>query len=762
MKRILLPLLLTISIAAQGQVGVGRWRDCLDYARVEHVEPAGEMVYAAARNGIFCYDTLYGTIERLNKTTGLSDMGIATMAYDPQSRYLVVAYTNSNIDLLHDGSVYNLSDIKRSEISGDKSIYSIRFRAGKAYLATGFGIVVVDLSRHEIKEPLYIGAGGAYTIVRDLVFGPDSLYAATGEGLKRISLDETHMGISDRWTVDNRLAGHTITMLGYFGDRLLAAGFTYDPEWLSLYSLQGNSVEKWNGGNVQSMRVGGGMVAVTHEVGIACYNSQLQRVDSLHSYDWGALACHDAVATDAHTLWAGHEWGGLFRLRPSGNTYLMPEGPFSQDNSYRIVGFDNRTMICPGGHSTTYANAYINANLPTTYGTHWTSLGSANLGGVTDLLDAAVNPRDTNEVVVALWGTGVATIRDNEVQQIYNQGNTDGALQPYNIDGYSTLRTGALQFDRQGNLWVLVSNSSSALAKRASDGSWQSFNTSALSSDPSVDKLVCDSITGYLWFCGRDNVIYVHDGKERMARVSPNSGSKLSTDAIGALVQDRSGNIWIGTNKGIKVIYDGYNAFRNGGNGESAPVNCSNITITNGEFFEYLMAYESITAIAIDGANRKWVGTSAGGLYLLSASGLEQLQHFTAENSPLFSNKIIALSVQPATGEVFIGTDRGVQVFRSTATYAESTPLPEVYAFPNPVRPDYNGPIAIKGFTRDGLVHIVDAAGHTVFSTQALGGQAIWNGRTLDGAPVASGVYYVFAADGEGRNRSVAKILVVR
>ena len=134
----------------------------------------------------------------------------------------------------------------------------------------------------------------------------------------------------------------------------------------------------------------------------------------------------------------------------------------------------------------------------------------------------------------------------------------------------------------------------------------------------------------------------------------------------------------------------------------------------------------------------------------------------SSENSPLFSNKIITLGIQPRTGEVYIGTDQGLQVYRSTATYAESFALDDIHAFPNPVRPDYDGPIAIKGFTRDGLVHITDASGHTVYSTQALGGQAMWNGRTANGERVASGVYYVFAADGEGNNRSVTKILIVR
>ena len=174
------------------------------------------------------------------------------------------------------------------------------------------------------------------------------------------------------------------------------------------------------------------------------------------------------------------------------------------------------------------------------------------------------------------------------------------------------------------------------------------------------------------------------------------------------------------------------------------------------------MAYEDVTSIVVDGANRKWVGTASGGLYLLSANGMEQIRHFTAANSPLFSDKILSLAIQPRSGEVYVGTDYGVQVYRSDATYAELTPDEHVYAFPNPVRPGYEGPVAIKGFTRNALVHITDASGRVVYSAQALGGQVVWNVRTADGDRVAAGVYYVFASDAEGRNRSVAKILVVR
>ena len=767
-SRILFPLfvfLFTLSVPSRSQTAIGHWRDCLDYSWVNYVAHAGDRIYAGARSGVFCYDLEDNTLTRFCKGNGLNDGGVAAMNYDPVTKCLVVAYNNSNVDLVMDGRTYNLSDIKRSEILGDKNIYHVRFANRRAYLTTGFGVVVVNIDRQEIKETWYLGAGGTYTPVYDMAFFSDSIYAATGEGLKRLSRNETHPTVSDRWDTDHRIDGETIFEMTVVGSHLLVATHTYMPDMDNLYRKTDAGFALMFTDELHSLHVGGGYLAISTGDGVKTYDTSLNYYGEVTDYHWGSLVPNDAVYGSDGTLWVAHQWEGIIGLHGDGTEeYRCPDGPSSGDNTYRLVPFNYRMMLCPGGHTSTYASAYLAPNLFTSVGRSWSLLDKSNgmLDGMSDLVDVAVNPRDTNELVAALWGYGLASIRDNQVQAFYNNATTGGALVPYTSGSYSRLNTGAVAFDRKGDLWVLNSHSTHALAVRRSDGTWEKFSTMAMVSTPEVDKLICDSITGYKWFCGRSNVIYVHDGENHMAKVNPNNGSKLVTDAVSVLAQDQNGNIWIGTNKGIKVIYDGIKAFQNGGNGETSPVTCSNITISNGEFAEYLMAYESITAIAVDGANRKWVGTANGGLYLISANGLDQLEHFTIANSPLLSDKIIALGINERTGEVYVGTDKGLQVYRGTATYAESFPLDKVYAFPNPVKPGYDGPIAIKGFTRNGIVHITDAAGHTVYSTTAEGGQAVWNGRTQSGERVASGVYYVFASDAQGDNRSVAKILIIR
>ena len=763
MKRLPLTLMLLLAaLTAAGQTAVGHWRDCLDFSRVNRVAVSPDGISAAGRGGLFLFDPDDMTITTLSRSTGLSDVGVATIAYGEGS--LVTAYTNSNIDILQNGRIYNLSDIKRSSISGDRNIYSIRFRNGTAYLCTGFGVVVVNLTRHEIKETYYIGAAGSYTAVYDLAFTADSIYAATAEGLKRVSLDEPFPGISDRWHSDHRLDGTTVTMLCSVGSHLLASGYGSNPNISHMYELRGTDATMLLSGELRSMQCAAGRLAVCIDGNVNTYDTALTLVAEHCCYTWGTLDALDACPAADGSLWVAHSWDGLVGLHADGTDETRkPAGPYNADNVFRLVPVGNKMMVCPGGHTPTYSANYTPANLLTTDGRSWSALDNSNgnLSGLYDIVDVAA--QDKNTLLAASWGNGILSITDNSVGTVYNQSNTDGALQPFTSGDWTSLIVGGLAADRDGNVWALNTRSPRPLAVRHKDGTWESVNTESMTgSQPELDKIVYDSVNHYIWFAGRSNNIYVHDGKNRMARIDPNNGSRMATENVNAMVQDRQGNIWIGTNKGIKIIYDGYHAFQNGGSGETAPVACNNITITNGSFAEYLMAYENITCIAVDGANRKWVGTAAGGLYLLSSGGMDEIQNFTTANSPLFSNKIVCLGIHPSTGDVYIGTDHGLQVYRSSATYAEPYTADTVYAYPNPVRPGYDGPIAIKGLARDARVHITDAAGHTIFATQALGGQAIWNGRTAAGDPVTSGVYHVFASDNYGANRTVVKILIIR
>ena len=772
----LLVLCGTHTATSVAQTAIGTWRDGFTYQSCSAVAVTPQRIYAAAGNALLCYDKQLDATMRLSKVEGLSDVGVATIAWHQPSQQLIVAYDNSNIDLLSaDGSkVTNLSDIKRSNISGDKKIYALRCHGQKAYAACGFGIVCLDMARHEIDETYYIGPQGSHLAVYDIAIGESLIVAATANGLYHADAGTRFLNIADNWHRDTTslLSNTAVSQLAYLAGNYYA--LVQNASDTTLYtSSNGTDWLPRLSGNIRSVSSSQDkyIIVVYNDHVSVCIPSNtstvptLDPLNTIYTADWLNMDASHADMADDGTLWVAHRWAGLASYAPplgnSVKTYC-PQGPATQ-SIYRLKSWNHRVLATPGGKSPTYANIYYPAQLSICQGGHWSALErNAALDTLYDLLDAAINPKDTTEILAVSWGQGIIQIRNNQVVNVYNSHNTNGAIQAFSEGAFHTTRTGAVAFDRKGNAWFTNSLTDNAIVVRHTDGSWESYPTRNMVGSTETDKLLCDSINNYIWFGGAANRLYVlspSDGK--MAYVDPNRGSKLETASIGCFTQDHSGHIWLGTNKGIKVIYDTYHAFQNGGEGEQAPVSCSNI-LFQGENTEYLMAYENVTAIAVDGANRKWVGTSTGGLYLLSATGLEQLQHFTATNSPLPSNNILSIAIQPRSGEVFVATDRGLVIYRSTATYANSTVSDNVYAFPNPVRPDYNGLVAIKGFSRNALIHITDAGGHVLWIATAHGGQAVWDLHTTSGEQVQSGIYFVFGTDDDGNNRVATKIMVIR
>ncbi|MDY5969813.1 MAG: two-component regulator propeller domain-containing protein [Bacteroidales bacterium] len=750
----------------RAQIRVEAWRSHLSYNHIYSVQAAGKYAYAAAAQGMMRVDRTTGKRELLDKTTGLTDVGVSAFAYDSATKSLVIAYVNSNIDILQDGETFNVGDIRRSSISGDKSIRNIRFHGGNAYLACAFGVVALDLHRMEIKETYYL----PITPVLDLAFFGDTLYAATEKGVLCAPL-ASNLSIAANWMPADAplLAAQSVRHLAVTSAGwLLATVYDSSSAQSTLYartSATGFVPILYD--KIENVRVGKRHVLVCAGDSLLVFTPQMERYRSLGGIDWMSMEIEDADMDDDQHLWLAHKWAGLMEYDFEGGRLqnYSPQSPWT-DNVYRLVPDKGRILLCHGGKSKTGVNANLKAALGFFDNEAWHSMHPGDADTLRDIVSAAVNPNNAGEVLAAAWGYGIIRIVDGKLVDVFNEGNTSGALKPYSEGGFRSLRTGDVCFDRGGNAWMTNSLVQNGIVERRKDGTWHSYSIGSLYNATDIDHILFDTANGVLWFYGRVNrlcaIRVASDGSTQLAYVNPNNGSKVSTTAVNCLVQDYNGELWMGTDKGIKKIFDGYKIFQNGGKGELSPVSCSNILISEGDMVEYLMAYESVTAIVVDGANRKWVGTANGGLYLLSANGLTQLEHYTVVNSPLFSNKIVALAFNPQNGELFIGTDKGLLSFRTTATYAGSDNSEHIHVFPNPVQPGYDGLIAINGFSRNAIVHITDAAGHTVFTTTAHGGQAVWNKRTNSGEEVATGVYFVFASNEEGKMRAVTKILVIK
>lgn len=231
---------------------------------------------------------------------------------------------------------------------------------------------------------------------------------------------------------------------------------------------------------------------------------------------------------------------------------------------------------------------------------------------------------------------------------------------------------------------------------------------------------------------------------------------KVSPGSILCMAQDKNGVVWVGTEQGPFLFSNLTKVF-------DTDYTCSRVKIPRNDstnLADYLLKDEKIKAIAIDGANRKWIGTESSGVYLMSENGQETIQHFTTSNSPLLSNDILSIAINPKSGEVYFGTGLGIISYQGDAVEAGET-FGDVHAYPNPVREGYNGVITITGLVKDTQVKITDIAGNLVCETVSNGSIAIWDGKDVHGRKVSTGVYLAICANADGTQSTITKILVI-
>ena len=350
----------------------------------------------------------------------------------------------------------------------------------------------------------------------------------------------------------------------------------------------------------------------------------------------------------------------------------------------------------------------------------------------------------------------------------HNFETSNGGLQTISNDtneaSYGWLRVKDMIIDQNGLLWITNSLVEKGLAHMNVDGDWLSYNISSYNTKNShLGDIIIDN-QGKKWFIiakGGGIIVYddngspedINDDNDRLLTSAPGQGN-LPSNTVYSIALDNDGEVWVGTDNGIGVFYQTSEVF--GLNGD-----CQQILVETDGYVEPIITNESVTAIAIDGANRKWLGTKSSGVFVYSPDGRRKVKHFTEENSPILSNKINHISIDDNSGEVFISTEKGLISYKGEAT-AGGDKHGNVIVYPNPVKENYNGPIAIKNVVENSDIKITDIRGNLIKTTTAFGGQAIWDGKNKNGKRASTGVYLVFSTNSSGLETNVAKILFIK
>ncbi len=775
-KSTLIILLITclfplISIS-QG-AAIGSWRTHLPYDNIIDIAVVDNMVFAATPLSIFTYNKLDNRVDRFDKVKGLNDIGISKLGYNSNTDEILVAYTNTNLDIIRmDGSIINIPDIKEKEILGNKTINNIMFKDHYAYLSCGFGIVVLDMDRKEIYDTYYIGPDGNAINVLETTYNDTSLFAATENGIYFADINGSNLADYHQWYKDHRLIypdlpyNHVVA----FSGKIYANYFSGQSSHDTMFVYNGNSwdyFEKDNNSQHHQMNVVEDNMLIVNENAVQLFDKDMVLQYSIWKPDGQSIRPLSADMDDEF-VWVGDKSKGLVKTWNNGweAEFIKPNGPGS-NNIFQLDAGGSNVWVASGGRQSNWAKLYMKDGVfsfvDNSWYTHnaWTTPAFDTMS---DYVCVKVDPSNSDIAYIGTWGTGVVKFVNNELTEVFDDQNS--SLRPW-ISNPNLINISGIDFDSQHNMWVANSGAPDLLSVMKNNGEWKSFNFGGLLSGKDIGELIIDNYD-QKWIIKRsdglvivftDNGTIDDPGDDRVKVLHSASGQgNIPGNKVYSFATDQDGEVWVGTDKGIAVFYSPESIFVSGANYDAQQIL---VPRNDGSgLADYLLETELVTAIAVDGANKKWVGTERAGVFLFSEDGLEQIHHFTIDNSPLLSNNIASISIND-DGEVFLGTAKGIISFKGTATPPQPAGT-KVYAYPNPVRENFTGLIAIKGLENNSYVKITDSYGNLVYETKSEGGQAVWDGNNFNGQHVATGIYMVFAVTIDKSEKVVTKILVIR
>jgi ligand-binding sensor domain-containing protein len=760
-----LPLLAIFTFSTVfAQVGMQDWRIHFSSFKVVGIAESGPNVYMACSNGIVDYDTDDNSIELLTVTNGLSDLGISSISSN--SNVVVVGYSNGNLDIIEGNTITNIPWIEKAEISGNKEINSIYFDGNLIYVASNIGLVVIDNAKKEVRDTYY-----PYDdpVINDVTIFDDTIFCATPLGIYQAHKNQAFLNDKNQWTQKSNLPlsllGADIDEIESFGDKLLFAYNSSLFEGDSLYFFQNGVLSTFSGNplEINSLHADQNELILCTFGSVQMFDQNIQETNLIFQIEEEPPLFWGGVST-AGNYWLADQNHGLVKAVDSWtNSSVFSNTPFT-DGSYRIDVQFGTVLVAGGGLTHNLQNNFFRNGVYKFQDETWTNYNSETQDSMDintnwDFISVVVNPDNTNELAFGSSSQGgLMVVRDgSNVTEVYTEFNS-----PIESVGGRTV-VSDMKYDNDGNLWM-VNQGVEPLKMLTPQGQWYTFSMGSAAKNAFPYRLLIDQ-KGNKWvgfnqvgLIAFDDNGTLDDGSDDQWRtLSASEGyGNLPTLFPKAIAEDIDGEIWIGTDLGMVVLYN-TNDLYDGGFGE---YDANAILIEVDGEVEKLLGESDITTITIDGGNRKWIGTSSSGVFCFSEDGTEEIYRYTKENSPLISNNILDIRVDHLSGEVFFATENGLVSVRTDATIGDAE-FSNVTVFPNPVRPEYSGPITIQGLGYESDVKITDVSGNLVYKSVSNGGTVIWNGQTLQGERAKSGVYLVWTAVSSGKGRNVAKLVLI-
>lgn len=773
MKKSVLLFTLFIPFLLTAQIDYSdRWEDFYSYNNIKDVVKNDNTLYALADNAVFLYNTNTKEIQKLSSVNGLSGNTTSSIHYNNSHNRLIIGYENGLIEVVdEDGTITISADIVSFNQAGEKRINQIYEHNNVVYLATPFAIVIYDIDKLEFGDTYFIGPLSTAVNIQAISVLNEQIYAATSSGLFVADALSKNLNDSNNWT---KIFSGEFTNLVSFGS--------------GIYCSKGNELLKINTSNltveksfissIVSLQSSSQFLTVTTNKGATVFDAAFSNIAQSNASTLFNYSLNNAFSTENMLFLATKEFG-ILQLNFSNLTDFIeihPSGPLS-NSVFSIATQKSNLWFVYGGYNSAYEPLGIQQGYSHFNGEDWVNTNYSPAFPLLDMVHVSIDPTHTNRVFISSFSDtnnpnsvstgGLLEVEDDVVKMFYNDKNSP--LEDFFPENPSrtTIRINGTAFDQQGNLWVADVLGKMKLKKLEPTGTWKSFDLSSLQShvNQEINQLAIDN-TNSVWIGTRQNGAYVYNetgNRKQVLNTIATKGS-LPHSNVRDVVVDKNNRVWIGTQLGLVVFNNASEIF------EATIFDAEPIIILDDGIPKKLLGSQSINTIAIDGADNKWFGTDNGGVVYTNPNGQKILASFNKDNSPLASNKILKITVDKSTGNVFFATDKGVVAYSSNvAEFGDA--LGDVYAYPNPALKQHqtvtidgrNGTHLPKGTN----VKIVDVSGQLVYETNVVegqelsGGKVVWDKRNLAGNKVASGVYIVLLTNDDGSETTTTKIAIV-
>lgn len=733
----------------------GTWNEYFSFRNIRQLEGVDDNVFALSENGIFIYNTNSTEIQKVTKLNGLSTVGLTCFAFCESTSSFLIGYHDGTLDILEYPSlkVKAIPTIANKSLYGSKKINTIIMRTDTAVIATEFGVLTFSMTTKNFISTTVLSNDGGYIPAKSITTDGNKIYAATTKGIFLANISNPNISDFSSWT--------KITKIPYENDTIshIAAlnGTIYyvhkdivDASKDSIFKIKDGTAEEFKvqTDEIKNLRVKENILSIISKNG-AWFYDKVEKLLFKKNSTGGNNDYSDGIKL-LNSYWIGDSNYGVFLDNTI--TPIVPNGPIS-NHTYNLAFCDEKLHLvaCYLG---LWENLFYSVKKDGTWYSHFNWKLNNSI---------CVHPIPQSDTYyIGTYGYGFTKCTHSWVDDtVFNSKNS--ILKNYYLSGIGPVISD-ITSDKDGNLWLLNTGTNHPIVALDKNENWYSYykdwGTGNVETRFNIYNHILIDSKGYKWLTGNEyvSVFYenktlddVSDDKFIQIPLTDNEGSIASLSTC--LAEDLDGEIWIGTNQGIAVHTAPSRVFKD-------RQTISRIKIEIDGEVGYLLSSELITCIAVDGANRKWIGTENSGVFLISENGTEQIFNFTKSNSPLPSNTVRSIAIDHQTGEVFIGTDEGLVSYIGDATAGDSE-MGNMMVYPNPVRETYEGDIYIKGVVADAIVKITDISGNLVRTVNANGGTAVWDGRNIYGDRVKTGVYLIYISEETGRLTKVTKILFI-